>query len=107
MFSTIDARIYIRNAKVLDLFAGSGNLGIEAISRGAKKVLFVDSDRRNIDHIEELSREFGIADQVRTTTSTAEYFLEGAALPYDIIFADPLYDYPLMDAIVTKITDEG
>ncbi len=107
IFSIIDARKYIRNSNVLDLFAGSGNLGIEAISRGASKVLFVDSDRRNIDHIETISNEFDIADQIRTVTSPVERFLEGMPLPYDIVFSDPPYDFPLMTEMIDTICQEG
>jgi 16S rRNA (guanine(966)-N(2))-methyltransferase RsmD len=107
LFSILDARKFIRGANVLDLFAGSGNLGIEAISRGAAKVLFVDSDRRNIQHIENISKEFGISDQVRTVTSPVERFLEGMPLPYDIIFSDPPYDYPHMHEMIEKIVYDG
>lgn len=107
LFSILDARKYIRNAHVLDLFAGSGNLGIEAISRGASKVLFVDSDRRNIDHIEAISEEFEISDQVRTVTAPVERFLEGMPLPYDIVFADPPYDFALMEEMIDTICKEG
>ncbi|HEX6983330.1 MAG TPA: 16S rRNA (guanine(966)-N(2))-methyltransferase RsmD [Balneolaceae bacterium] len=107
LFSILDARKYIQNTRVLDLFAGSGNLGLEAISRGAKKVLFVDSDRRNLDHIDKVAREFEVEDRVQTIPSQAERFLDGMPLPYDIIFADPPYDYPLMDEIIAAITTEG
>lgn len=107
LFSILDARKYIRNATVLDLFAGSGNLGVEAISRGASSVLFVDSDARNINHIDTISREFDIADQVRTVTSPVERFLEGMPLPYDIVFSDPPYDFPLMEEMIDTITKEG
>ncbi len=107
LFSILDARKYIRGANVLDLFAGSGNLGIEAISRGAKKVLFVDNDRRNTTHIEELAEDFDISDQVRTVTSPVEKFLEGIPLPYDIVFSDPPYDFPLMKEMINTIVTDG
>lgn len=107
LFSILDARKYIRNTKVLDLFAGSGNLGIEAVSRGAKSVLFVDSDRRNIRHIESVCREFAIDNQIRVVTSPVEKFLEGMPLPYDIVFSDPPYEFPLMHDIIETIVDDG
>jgi len=107
LFSILDSRKYIRDATILDLFAGSGNLGIEAISRGAKSVLFVDQDRRNISHIEKLGKEFDIADKIRTVTSPVEKFLEGMPLPYDIVFADPPYDYPMIEELIDAITTEG
>lgn len=107
LFSILDARTYIRNARVLDLFGGSGNLGFEALSRGAENVLFVDSDRRNTRHIEKVAAEFDLSDQVRTAASRVEDFLEGMPLPYDIIFADPPYDYPLMHEMIETIISEG
>lgn len=107
LFSILDARKYIRNTKVLDLFAGSGNLGIEAISRGAESVLFVDNDRRNIRHIESVCREFGIDDQIRAVTSPVEKFLEGMPLPYDIVFSDPPYEFPLMKEMIDTIVNDG
>lgn len=107
LFSILDARKYIRGANILDLFAGSGNLGIEAISRGASQVLFVDNDHRNIKHIESMGREFDIEDQIRTVTSPVEKFLEGMPLPYDIVFSDPPYDYPLMKKMISTIVNDG
>lgn len=107
LFGVIEARKYIREASVLDLFAGSGNLGVEAISRGAARVLFVDSDRRNIEHIEKLADSFEISDRCRTVTSTVEHFLEGPPVPYDFIFSDPPYDYPQMTGMVETILEKG
>lgn len=107
LFSVIEARRYIRDANVLDLFAGSGNLGIEAISRGASTVLFIDNDHFNIRHIEKLAREFDIEDQVRTAVSDVADFLDGPPIPYDIIFSDPPYEYPKMEEMIKKILKNG
>lgn len=107
LFSIIEARRFIRDMQVLDLFAGSGNLGFEAISRGAANVLSVDGDHRNIRHIENVAEEFEVSSQVRTVTSNVEDFLQGPAVPYDIIFADPPYDYPLMEEMIETILTKG
>lgn len=107
LFSVLDARKFIRGSRVLDLFGGSGNLGFEALSRGCESVLFVDSDRRNIRHIEKVAEEFGLTKQIRTAATRVEDFLEGMPLPYDIIFADPPYDYPLMEAMLETIISDG
>jgi len=107
LFSILDARKYIRGARVLDLFGGSGSLGFEALSRGCESVLFVDSDRRNIRHIEKVAEDFDLLDRIRTATSPVEDFLEGLPLPYDIIFSDPPYDYPHMEAMIETILSEG
>lgn len=107
IFSVIDARKYIRNAKVLDLFAGSGNLGFEAISRGAESVLFVDHDRKNIQHIERQTEEFEVSDQIRMSSTSVEEFLSIPGIPYDFIFCDPPYTYPHMEDMVSTILENG
>ena len=61
MFSVIAARRYFDDLDVLDLFGGSGNLGFEAISRGARHVTFVDSNRASIKIIEETALLFGVS----------------------------------------------
>lgn len=107
LFSTIDSWKYIWESRVLDLFAGSGNLGFEAISRGASRALFVDSNPRNIRHIEDVAEEFEVGDRVRTVTSDVPQFLEGPSVPYDLIFADPPYTYSHLEEVVEAVFDHG
>jgi 16S rRNA (guanine966-N2)-methyltransferase len=80
------------DARVLDLFAGSGGLGIEALSRGAKSVLFVDEDRQSVAAIEEnlskakfegLVRQQDVFDFLKRARATEKFRL---------IFADPPYE---------------
>jgi 16S rRNA (guanine966-N2)-methyltransferase len=93
-----------RDARVLDLFAGSGALGIEALSRGAKHATFVDNDREACRAIEEnlaVTRLEGTL--VRTD---AERFLDGApGEPYDLVFLDPPYErgLPFVAQILEKL----
>lgn len=109
----IDARKYIQGMQILDLFAGTGSLGFEALSRGAERVLFVDEDRGNIRQIEKTARMFEIYERIRTYCSGVEQFLNAPAMPYHIIFSDPPYDYPRMHEMVERIlgdewlTEEG
>lgn len=107
IFSTLEARRFIRNTKVLDLFAGSGNLGFEAISRGARRVTFVDEDRRNIRHITKVAEQFEVSEQIRTVTLKVEHFLQGPSTPCDIVFSDPPYEYPFMHDMVKIILTKG
>src|SRR5690625_7469288 len=60
LFSVIDGRRYFDGTHVLALFAGSGNLGFEAISRGSDQVLFVDSKNEHLRQMAKLSRTFGV-----------------------------------------------
>lgn len=107
IFSVIDARTYLDNSSVLDLFAGSGNLGFEAISRGAEKCLFVDNIPEHISHIEKLAVKFGIKNQIQTRTLPVETFLEKPHGSYDFIFADPPYDYYKMPEMIDIVLEEG
>lgn len=106
LFSVIDARTYFDQARVLDLFAGSGSLGLEAISRGADSALFVDIEPEHIKHIEKIGRQFGIEDQVQTLTVEVDLFLETNSGLYDFIFADPPYDYYDIPGLVEAILSD-
>jgi 16S rRNA (guanine966-N2)-methyltransferase len=90
IFSSLADRI--PGARVLDLFAGTGALGIEALSRGAASVLFVDQDRQSILAIEKNLAKTKLDGCVRQ--QEVFRFLEqaGAREKFDIIFADPPYE---------------
>jgi 16S rRNA (guanine(966)-N(2))-methyltransferase RsmD len=108
IFSVISARTYFDNTRVLDLFAGSGNLGFEAISRGAGSCLFVDREVRHTRHIEQLARQFEVEDRVQTLTQDIESFLQNTThASFDFIFADPPYDYHQMPEMIKIILDQG
>jgi 16S rRNA (guanine966-N2)-methyltransferase len=79
-------------ARVLDLFAGSGGLGIEALSRGASSVVFVERDRQSADVIESNLAKTKLTGRVRQ--SDVFDFLRHASSgeTFQIIFADPPYD---------------
>jgi 16S rRNA (guanine966-N2)-methyltransferase len=80
-------------ARVLDLFAGTGALGIEALSRGADSALFVDEDRQSIAAIEKNLAKTQLAGRVRQQDVFS--FLRNAAAAtekFQIVFADPPYD---------------
>lgn len=107
MFSVISARRYFDNTKVLDLFAGSGNLGFEAISRGATHCTFVDNEPRHIKHIESIAAKFDILSALKTYVMDIESFLQGSYGSFDFIFADPPYDYHDMSGMVEVILNNN
>ncbi len=74
--------------RVLDLFAGSGVLGFEALSRGAQQVTFVDSSRRAIKQLIENAKNLGFH-HTEVIQSTALDFIQSQPKPYDLIFLDP------------------
>ena len=83
----------VSGARVLDLFAGSGALGIEALSRGAASVEFVESDRRAVTAIQRNLTAVGAEMVVRDQDALS--FLERPGGPYDLVFCDPPYDSAL------------
>lgn len=103
IFSTISARRYFESTRVLDLFAGSGNLGFEAISRGSSQVLFVDREQEHIRHIEKIGESFGVGDKISTRVMAVEEYLEQPQETFDFIFADPPYDYFYMEGIIDLV----
>jgi 16S rRNA (guanine966-N2)-methyltransferase len=82
---------FIIGARVLDLFAGSGALGIEALSRGAASATLVESDRRAVAAIERNLAKTQLPGDVRALDVFAFLDRCGAAAAYDLIIADPPY----------------
>jgi 16S rRNA (guanine966-N2)-methyltransferase len=76
--------------RVLDLFAGSGALGIEALSRGASEAVFVDSDTRAVAAIRSNLDEIGIDASVQRRDALA-YLRAASDGPFDLVFLDPPY----------------
>jgi 16S rRNA (guanine(966)-N(2))-methyltransferase RsmD len=76
----------------LDLFAGSGNLGIEALSRGAKSCDFVDEDHDAIRVINENLTNCNLVENATVTKNSSVKFVANTTNKYDLIFVDPFYD---------------
>jgi 16S rRNA (guanine966-N2)-methyltransferase len=89
LFNWLQPRIV--GARVLDLFAGSGALGLEALSRGAASVTCVEKDRRAAAAIEALAREWNETG-VRVACADALDWLASPDGVFDIVFLDPPYD---------------
>ncbi len=93
LFNILNNYIDFEEIKVLDLFAGTGNISLEFASRKAKMVLSVDLNGRCIDFISKMSTDlkFSNVSVIRANVLT---FLARSAGNYDVIFADPPYDMP-------------
>jgi len=95
LFSILQTRIH--DSRFLDLFAGTGAIGFEAASRGAKKVVSVEGHRETAEAIREAAEQLGVADRVEVVAAPVDralYRLEGR---FDLVYADPPYaeDLPL------------
>ncbi len=94
LFSALDARDAVRGSRVLDLYAGSGALGLEAASRGAASVVLVESDRRAADVIAGNARDLGLTG-IRVARATVGAHLApdpSTEEPAHLVFVDPPYD---------------
>lgn len=86
----------LRGADVLDLYAGSGALGLEALSRGAAKAVFVEKNRKAANCILENIRELGYESRATVLQGDVRAALRSGGLPqeiFDIILCDPPYDH--------------
>lgn len=105
IFSILGERV--TGARALDLFAGSGALGLEALSRGAVSCTFVDAQRQAVKAIEENLRRAKLAGG-RALAARVRDFLKRDSARYDLIFADPPYwRYAGDDDLLADLLTEG
>jgi len=96
----------IRGARCLDLYAGSGALGIEAASRGAASVVLVDRDPQVVRTLREQLRVLA-ADQVQVQLADVGTWLSGTPQMFDIVFLDPPFRAGLLPAAVRQLEAGG
>src|SRR5690606_1519247 len=92
LFSAIDARLDLDGTRVLDLYAGSGALGLEALSRGAAHALLVESDRKAAAVVRANIADLGLPGAELRLGTVGTVLAQPAPDGYDVIFADPPYD---------------
>ena len=98
---------YLKESIVLDLFAGSGGLGIEAISNGANLCYFIDNNGEVIKVLNRNITNLKIKDKSKILQSDWKKFLNESAnkkLKFDLIFVDPPYDYDVYEKILDKVS---
>lgn len=103
MFNLIQFEIEGREA--LDLFAGSGALGIEALSRGAKSAVFVDQNPAAVGVIRENLAKTRLGERAEIVRSEALLYLETSRKRFDLIFLDPPYAEKLLENALKRISE--
>lgn len=91
IFDTL--REYIEDSMVLDLFAGSGNIGIEALSRGAKYAVFVDHNNESVDIIKGNLRRIKAENDSNVFKMDYKIYLKRTADKFNLIFIDPPFEF--------------
>ena len=103
------ARVELAGASVLDLYAGSGALGLEALSRGAAAAVFVESDQRAAAVIAQNITTLGVAGATLRRGTVASVLTAGTDHPVDLVLADPPYDVDAaeIEEMLSELTARG
>ncbi len=104
MFSII--QFEVQGAFVLDLFAGSGSLGIEALSRGARHCVFVDNSRESQAVIKQNLQTTGLLQNARVMATDAAAYLQSCKETIDIALLDPPYHQGLVAQVLPKLCEK-
>lgn len=113
LFDTLAARMDFEEIVVLDLFAGFGNMGFEALSRGAGFVYFVDRHGEALKSMQATAKHLGVSEQVSIVKADVPAFLGRAGERFDLVFCDPPYTWADYEALIVRIAgssllaDEG
>jgi 16S rRNA (guanine966-N2)-methyltransferase len=105
LFSILGSRV--QDARVLDLFAGTGALGFESLSRGAQHVTFVERHRPTAESLRATALSLGVADRVAVINAPAERAANVVEGRFDLVFADPPYAQPYPAAAFGTLLERG
>ena len=113
MFDILANMIDLTGSTALDLYAGTGSVGFETISRGAERVVFVESDRKIASVISRNANELGVAARCDIRVMDAGRFVETCGEKFDIAYVDPPYSVNsttagIIEKIITgKLIEKG
>jgi len=94
---------YLKDSLVLDLFAGSGGLGIEALSRGAVKCTFVEKDKKAYDCVINNLRHTKLIDKAQTELCSYQDFFLRNTQKFNLVFLDPPYSVGIEEDVFPKL----
>jgi len=109
LFNILTARRDLAGLAVLDLYAGSGALGLEALSRGAGSAMFVESDQRATAVIKRNVTDLGLVGATVRRGAVSAVLAGGSAVAVDLVLADPPYDVDTgeIEGVVAALTVHG
>ncbi|MEY7971525.1 16S rRNA (guanine(966)-N(2))-methyltransferase RsmD [Saccharomonospora xinjiangensis] len=108
LFNALDAAGELDGVRVLDLYSGSGALGLEALSRGAREAVFVEADRTAAEILRRNIATVGLGGVVRQGRAEA-VVAEPAGEPFELVLADPPYavDADTLGVVLGRLVDNG
>ena len=107
IFDILANRIEFDGLDVLDLFAGSGSLGLEALSRGIKSVTFIDKARKSLEVLEKNVASLGCESQCSVYQADVFWYLKNINRSFDLVFTDPPYKLENIGVLPNAIYDSG
>jgi 16S rRNA (guanine966-N2)-methyltransferase len=107
VFDVLAHRIRFDGTAVLDLFSGSGSLGLEAASRGAQHITFVDVSGKSLETLERNIESLRCAGQCAVHRADAFWYIKTVRRKFDLIFVDPPYALENIGALPNAIYDAG
>ncbi len=105
IFSVLASKI--TNKRVLDVFAGTGAMGLEALSRGAKEATFIEKDRAAQKALKQNIENIGFCEEVKIFNGDCLKFLPDMRGPFDLVFLDPPYNKGYVNKIMPLLAKPG
>lgn len=107
LFNLLRSRVELDGARVLDLFAGTGMVGLECASRGAAYVTAIEKQRQACSYIKGCYEELRFEGSVAVLNRNVFKYLDSAVARFDLVFADPPYDLKNLESIPSKVRGSG
>lgn len=105
LFNILNNRFFFDDLRILDLFAGTGNIAYEFASRGAGEITCVDQNKGCVRFIGEMADSLGA--NIQPVQLDAWLFVQKTTTSYDIVFADPPYDWDKHEALAEALIQKG
>ena len=102
LFNILDAQIDLEGIAVIDLFAGTGNIGLECLSRGASQLISVDHMLQNVKYMDALKKNLNIPEWQIFKMDALDFVVKNKS-EVNLIFADPPYDYAPIHYLVQDV----
>lgn len=109
LFSSLESTVQLGGSRVLDLYAGSGALGLEALSRGAARAVFVEADRRAAGLLRKNVAALGLPGAEVRQAKARSALAAAPDDPFDVVLCDPPYDVPAADLahVLAALVEHG
>ena len=107
IFDMLSARMEFEGITVLDLFSGSGSIGLEALSRGASNVTFVEKAKSSLTLAESNIRTLGCDSESKLYQADVFWYLKNTKQSFDLVFADPPYKLKIIGTIPERVFESS